>query len=182
MPEVRASLRVWDPLVRILHWTLAVSIALAWFTRAGFGRWHEAIGYVSLAAVGLRVVWGATGPRYARFMQFVRSPSAALRYTALVLQRRAPRYIGHNPLGGWMVLALIASVVAVGVTGWLYTTDAYWGEAWLEALHDACAKVVLVLVALHVAGVVVTSILHKENLVGAMIHGRKHPPRQADVA
>ena len=141
MIESRPSLRVWDPLVRVLHWTLAISVALAWVTRTGFGRWHEAIGYVSLAAVGVRIVWGAAGPRYAKFRQFVRSPAAGLRYIRLVLQRRAPRYIGHNPLGGWMVLALIASTAAVGLTGWLYTTDAYWGEEWLEALHDACAKV-----------------------------------------
>jgi cytochrome b len=81
-----------------------------------------------------------------------------------------------------MVLALITTTIAVGVTGWLYTTDAYWGEAWLETLHDACAKLLLALVALHVAGVIATSALHRENLVRAMIHGRKSPPRQTDIA
>jgi cytochrome b len=100
----------------------------------------------------------------------------------LALHGCAPRYLGHNPLGGWMVLALIAAVIVVGATGWLYTTDAYWGEAWLEDLHDASAKALLALVALHVAGVIATSLLHRENLVAAMIHGRKLPPRQTDVA
>lgn len=181
MPGERPSCHVWDPLVRILHWTLAAVIAAAWFTRTGFGRWHEWIGYVSLVLVGVRTVWGAAGPRYARFSQFVRAPASALRYAALVLRGRAPRYIGHNPLGGWMVLALMACIVAVGLTGWLYTTDAYWGEAWVEEVHDVSAKALLVLVALHVAGVIVTSILHRENLVAAMIHGRKRAPRDNDI-
>jgi len=181
MAGARASYPVWDLLVRILHWALAVSIALAWFTRTGFGRWHEWIGYASLAIVGLRVVWGAAGPPYARFVQFVRAPSAGLQYAVLALRGRAPRYIGHNPLGGWMVLALIVAVIAVGVSGWVYTTDAYWGEAWLEELHDLSAKALLVLVALHVTGVIATSVLHRENLVAAMIHGRKLPPRQTDI-
>jgi cytochrome b len=182
MMRERASYPVWDPLVRILHWTLALSIALAWFTRTGFGRWHEWVGYASLVVIGVRLAWGAAGPPYARFVQFVRGPSAGLQYALLALRGRAPRYLGHNPLGGWMVLALITTTIAVGVTGWLYTTDAYWGEAWLETLHDACAKLLLALVALHVAGVIATSVLHRENLVRAMIHGRKFPPRQTDIA
>jgi cytochrome b len=124
MPGARASCRVWDPLVRFLHWTLAASIALAWFTRTGFGRWHEWIGYGSLIVVGARVWWGAAGSRYARFRQFVYAPAAGLRYATLVLRGRAPRYLGQNPLGGWMVLALIVAVIVVGATGWLYTTDA----------------------------------------------------------
>jgi cytochrome b len=182
MMRERASFPVWDPLVRILHWTLALSIALAWLTRTGFGRWHEWVGYASLVVIGVRLAWGAAGPPYARFVQFVRGPSAGLQYALLALRGRAPRYLGHNPLGGWMVLALITTTIAAGGTGWLYTTDAYWGEAWLETLHDACAKLLLALVALHVAGVIATSVLHRENLVRAMIHGRKFPPRQTDIA
>lgn len=181
MMRERTSYAVWDPLVRVLHWTLVASVASAWYTRTGFGHWHEWIGYVSLVVIAARTLWGAAGTRYARFRQFVRAPAVGLRYAALALRGGAPRYIGHNPLGGWMVLALILTVLVVGGTGWLYTTDAYWGEAWLEALHDASAKLLLVLVALHVSGVIATSLLQRENLVAAMIHGRKAPPRPTDI-
>ena len=180
MSSARPSYRVWDPLVRALHWALAVTILLAWMTREGGGAWHEWIGYASLALVALRLAWGWTGPRYARFSQFVRSPAAVLQYAARVVKAEEPRYLGHNPLGGWMVVALLANVVLVGATGWLYTTNAYWGEKWLEDTHDALAISLLVLVALHVAGVVVTSIALRENLAAAMVHGRKRPPESTD--
>ena len=173
---------MWDPLVRILHWTLALSIALAWFTRTGFGRWHEWVGYASLVVIGVRLAWGAPVRLTRALSSSFAGRLRALQILLLALRGRAPRYLGHNPLGGWMVLALITTTIAVGVTGWLYTTDAYWGEAWLETLHDACAKLLLALVALHVAGVIATSALHRENLVRAMIHGRKSCPPADDIA
>ena len=172
---------VWDPVVRILHWALAASIAAAWFTRHGGGVWHEWIGYVSLLIVALRLAWGWAGPRYARFGQFVRTPVATLRYAGHMLTGREPRHIGHNPLGGWMVVALLLIAALAGLSGWLYTTDAYWGAEWLENLHEALSIFLLVLVALHVAGVAVASWRHRENLVGAMLHGRKRPPSGDDV-
>jgi len=176
----RPTYRVWDPLVRTLHWTLALSVALAWLTKEGGGVWHEWIGYVSLAAVGLRVAWGWSGSRHARFSAFVRSPGETLRYLRRVLARSEPRHLGHNPLGGWMIVALIVNVVLVGASGWLYTTDAYWGVEWVEDLHDALATSLLTLAALHVTGVVLTSVRHRENLAGAMVHGRKRPPEGGD--
>jgi len=180
--DPRAGYKTWDPLVRIGHWALVAGVALAWLTREGWRESHEWIGYATLALVTLRVAWGLAGPRYARFGQFVRSPAATLRYAGEVLRREEPRYLGHNPLGGWMVLALLAAVAATGFTGWLYTTDAYWGEEWLGNLHDALAEVLLVLAALHVSGVVMASRRHGENLVAAMLHGRKRPPSRGDVA
>lgn len=172
--EQRSGIKVWDPLVRIVHWSLAVSIAAAWFTRSGGGVWHERIGYVSLALVVVRVVMGLAGSRYARFSQFVRAPAATLRYAGDVIKKREQRHIGHNPLGGWMILALLSTVAVIDFTGWLYTTNAYWGEEWLENLHYALAVFLLVLVALHVCGVIAASMRHRENLVAAMFHGRKH--------
>jgi len=174
--------RVWDPLVRVLHWSLAASVAAAWVTKEGYGRWHDWIGYVSLALVALRVVWGFTGPRYARFAQFVRRPAEVARYAAAVARGCERRHLGHNPLGGWMIVALVATVALVGASGWLYTTDRFWGVEWVEDVHEALAIALLVLVGLHVAGVVTASIRHRENLVGAMLHGRKRPPASSDVA
>jgi len=168
--------------VRIVHWVLAASVLLAWLTRHGGGAWHEWIGYASLVAVAVRIAWGWVGSRYARFSQFIRSPAETLRYAGGVLAGSAPRYLGHNPLGGWMIVALLTNTALAGLSGWLYTTNAYWGEQWLEDLHEALSVSLLVLIAMHVAGVVVTSFAHRENLAGAMIHGRKRAPVDEDIA
>jgi cytochrome b len=173
--------RVWDPLVRIGHWTLVIAVVAAWWTRHGAHEVHEALGYAVLGIVAIRLVWGFAGPRYARFGQFLRGPGHTLNYTKLALQNREPRYLGHNPLGGWMIAALLVTLIAVGATGWLFTTDRYWGVEWVEDLHEGLSNVLLVLVALHVAGVVVESLRHREDLVGAMFHGKKRAARRSDV-
>jgi len=177
-----ANQKVWDPLVRVLHWTLVASVLLSWITRDGGGLWHEWTGYVALGVVAVRFIWGWTGPARARFAAFVRSPAATLGYAQRVLSHREPRHLGHNPLGGWMVVALLADVALTGLSGWLYTTDRFWGVEWVEELHEAFANALLPLVALHVAGVIFTSWRHRENLVAAMVHGRKRPPVADDVA
>jgi cytochrome b len=164
---------VWDPLVRIGHWTLAACVAAAWFTRSGGHEWHERFGYAALAVVVLRVAWGFAGPRNARFSAFVHPPASTLGYARLVLAAREPRHAGHNPLGGWMIVALLVMVTAVSLSGWLYTTDAYWGVKWVAELHEALTDVLLGLIALHLAGVALASYRHRENLIAAMIHGRK---------
>jgi cytochrome b len=174
--------KVWDLLSRATHWLLVAGVAAAWLTRAGWGKWHEWIGYATLAFVALRVAWGWLGPRYAHFSQFVRSPSATLAYARQAVAGREPRHIGHNPLGGWMIVALLAATALAAGSGWLYVTDAYWGEERAENLHEALAITLLALVALHVIGVVTASIRHRENLVASMIHGRKRPPAADDVA
>ncbi len=166
---------MWDPLVRLGHWALVASVAAAWFTRHGGGVWHEWIGYAALAIVALRILWGGVGSHYARFSQFVRRPSDTFAYAREVLTRTEPRYLGHNPLGGWMILALLSAVIAVGLSGWLYTTDTYWGVEWVERLHDTLADILLILLAVHLGGVIFASRRHRENLVAAMIHGRKRP-------
>lgn len=177
-------MKVWDIAVRLLHWALVVAISTAWLSTLGLGfvKLHEPAGYVALSALVARIFWGFAGTHYARFSQFVRGRSSTLRYAGLLRHKQAPRYIGHNPLGAWMVLALMAFVGATGFTGWLYTTDQFWGEAWLDQLHSLLAWTLLALIALHLAGVVFTSLGHRENLVRAMITGRKAAPRGDDVA
>lgn len=171
-----ATIRVWDLLVRIGHWMLVLGIALAWLTRAGGGAWHEWIGYGVLAVIVTRVAWGWFGEPRARFAQFLRSPAATLRYARLVLAGQEPRHVGHNPLGGWMIVALLLAAALAGVSGWLYTTDRFWGVEWVETLHATLADALLALAAAHLAGVVFSSWRHDENLIAAMFHGRKRAP------
>lgn len=165
--------QVWDPVVRVGHWLLVGTVLAAWLTRHAPGKWHEWLGYGSLAIVAIRIVWGFVGPMRARFADFVRSPRATLRYAREMAAAREPRHLGHNPLGGWMVVALLTTVSLVGFTGWLYTTDRFWGVEWVEGLHDGLSNVLWALVFLHVGGVLLASYRHRENLAGAMIHGRK---------
>jgi len=167
------TLRVWDPLVRVGHWLLASGVLLAWLTRHTPGPWHEWVGYTALAVVAVRFVWGFVGGPYARFKDFVRGPRETLTYTQALVGGREPASIGHNPLGAWMIAALLLMVTLVCATGWLYTTDRYWGIEWVETLHGALTDVLLILVALHIAGVLHASWHHRENLVAAMFHGRK---------
>ena len=179
--DPRERVAVWDPLVRAGHWSLAACVAAAWLTREGWGRWHEWIGYAALLLIALRLGWAWAGPRYARFAQFVRGPGQTARYARLMLTGAAPRYLGHNPLGAWMILALLAMTTLASLSGWLYTTEAFWGDERVEDLHEALAIFLLALVALHVAGVIASSLRHRENLIGAMIHGRKRPAAPGDV-
>ncbi|MFT3813686.1 MAG: cytochrome b/b6 domain-containing protein [Acidovorax sp.] len=175
-------MRVWDAPVRLLHWGLVAAVATAWWSRNDIGPLHENTGYVVIALLAARLAWGFRGSRYARFAQFVRAPRETLAYARAALAGHAPRYIGHNPLGGWMVLALLANLGLLGFTGWLYTTDMFWGYGWLANLHKCLGWALLGLIALHVAGMLWTSWQHRENLVRAMVTGSKAPPAGDDVA
>lgn len=172
-------MKVWDPFVRTAHWCLVASVAAAWFTREAL---HERFGYAALAIVVLRIAWGAAGSRYARFRQFVRAPSPVLAYARMAAAGREPRYLGHNPLGGWMIVALLGTVLLAGASGWLSVTDRFWGVEWVQETHEFLADTLLFLAGLHVAGVIYTSLRHRENLVRAMLTGRKAPPGPGDVA
>jgi cytochrome b len=167
--------------VRCLHWLLVASVAGAWFTSSQTGPAHEYAGYAAAAIVALRLAWGFIGSRYARFAQFVRPAGQTLRYLREVAGARAPRYLGHNPLGGWMVVALLLSLGLVTATGWIATTDAFWGYAWPVRIHVAVAWLLVLLIVLHVSGVVLTSLQHRENLVGAMFTGKKDTAQPGDI-
>lgn len=181
-PADLPRVRVWDRAVRVLHWTLVVSVALSAIGLVALFGVHQPAGYAAFAAVLIRIVWGMVGSRHARFAQFVRGPRASLHYALAVMQNREPRFVGHNPLGGWMVVALMLCIVCLAVTGWLYTTDAFWGDATVEAIHRALAWTLLGLVVAHVAGVLFASLRHHDNLVAAMFSGRKRAPTGDDIA
>jgi cytochrome b len=166
------TVKVWDPFVRVFHWSLVILFALAWLSEDRQSL-HQPIGYAILALVAARIAWGFVGSRHARFADFVWSPQATLAYLRGLLTGTAPRVLGHNPLAGVMILALLAMLLATGASGWLMTTGTFRSAEWLEELHEALASLTLALVGLHVLAVLVMSALHGENLVRAMVTGRK---------
>ncbi|PLX39417.1 MAG: cytochrome B [Hyphomicrobiales bacterium] len=170
-----ATVRVWDPLVRIFHWGLVATFAIAYITGDEWQKVHEPAGYVVMGLIAFRILWGFVGTRHARFSKFVYRPSTVLGFMKDTIGLRAKRYIGHNPAGGAMVIALLIALAAISATGFMMTTDAYWGVEWVEEAHEAAVNITLGLVVLHVIGVVVASIEHGENLARAMVTGRKRP-------
>jgi cytochrome b len=168
-----ATVRVWDPFVRVFHWSLVVLFIVAFVTGDEIERVHVAVGYAIAGLVAARIVWGFIGARHARFSYFVRPPAETLDYMRKAVHGRAPRHLGHNPAGGLMTIALVGMIMAISGTGFMMTTNAFWSAEWVEELHEALVYATLGLIALHVAGVIATSIKHRENLVGAMITGRK---------
>jgi cytochrome b len=164
---------VWDLPIRVFHWLLAISFAGAFLTAESerLRDVHVALGYTVLGLVAFRIVWGVIGTRYARFSAFAFGPRAVLTYLKSLLARRPDHYAGHNPAGSWAIWALLALSVLAGASGWATYNDL--GGRWTEHLHEALANTLLGVVVVHVAGVVVSSVLHRENLVRSMLTGRK---------
>ena len=170
--ESRAmELRVWDLFVRTFHWSL-VAIMLHQFLFDEESTAHNYLGYTALALVALRVIWGFAGSPFARFSEFVKSPAATIHYVAQIFRGHPKRYIGHNPAGAAMVLALLAMVAITSISGWAVVLGS---DDWLEDLHEIAANLTLLLIFAHVAGVILASWQHRENLVKAMFTGRKKP-------
>ena len=181
------TIKVWDPLVRIFHWTLVAGFFVAYLTEDDFMTLHVWAGYLVGGLVAFRIVWGFIGPKHARFSDFVRPPGEVIAYLKAELAGRARRYLGHNPAGGAMVVALLLSLVLTVVTGLITYGGAecagplasyFCGAGEIldelgEEVHEFFANLTLLLVVLHVAGVILSSRLHGENLVHAMFTGRK---------
>lgn len=177
-----ATVRVWDPLVRIFHWSLMALFAFAFVTADEWDKAHETAGYAIAALVVVRIIWGLFGSRHARFSDFVRGPSAVARFLTDSVSLKAKRHLGHNPAGGAMVLALLLSISVIAITGFMMTTDAFWGVEWVEDAHELVAYGTLGLIALHVGGVIFASFEHSENLVKSMLTGRKRALDPSDAS
>ncbi len=164
---------VWDVPTRVFHWLLVVSFAGAFVTAESerFRDIHVLLGYTLLGLIGFRILWGLVGTRYARFRSFAFRPSQAVAYLLSLLRGSAPHYVGHNPAGSWVIYGLLLLGLLSGVSG--YAVYEEIGGEWLEELHEAVSNGMLVLVGVHIAGVVVSSLLHRENLVRAMVNGYK---------
>jgi cytochrome b len=193
--------KVWDPLVRIVHWALVATFFTAYFTGEDAPPLHEWMGYIVLGLVILRIVWGFVGSGHARFSDFVRGPGEVLRNLRDIVLMHPKRYLGHSPAGGAMVVLLLVMLAATTVTGIIgeeqheqaapaaiAATDANGDEQesnhngegrgeespFVEA-HEVLANLTLALVLLHIAGVILASFAHRENLVASMFTGRKRP-------
>lgn len=177
-----AMRRVWDPLVRLFHWSLVAGIVIAYESPFRDFALHAFAGYAALGLILFRVLWGVVGTRHARFTDFVHRPSTVFRYMGRIVRGTEARHLGHNPAGGAMVVALILSVTGTALTGWLMYTPAYqYGDDTIPRLHMLAANATLALVIVHLAGVALVSLHQRENLVFSMIHGRKRAPSPGDV-
>ena len=211
-----STVRVWDPLVRVFHWSLVVAFVVAYLSSEEGEALHLVAGYAVLALVAVRLVWGFVGTRHARFNDFVYPPRAVLAYLRGVASGNPPHYRGHNPAGGWMVLALLLGLIAISVSGVMLdaaeeggliaaagpgvslvsearadddhedesegdedeheayaSSESEGGEEIWEEVHEASVNLTLVLIVLHIAGVLVSGRMHGENLIRAMVTGRK---------
>jgi len=209
--------KVWGPLVRIFHWSLVLFFVIAYITGEEESSLHIEAGYVVLGLISFRFIWGLIGPEYARFSQFVYRPTVVLAYFKSLFSRSPKHYLGHNPLGGWMVIALLLMLFIVSFSGLkLYALEEGKGplaqnielistayadrdedktkyrekeydedeseksesdeddaEEFWEEIHEASTELLLLLIFVHIAGVFMSSLLHGENLVRAMISGKK---------
>jgi cytochrome b len=180
------TIKVWDPVVRIGHWTLVAAFFTAYFTEDEFLTAHVWAGYVIAVVVSFRLIWGFVGSQHSRFADFVRSPATTIRYLVDMVHHRSRRYLGHNPAGAAMILALFVFLAITVTSGMaLYGVEDGAGPlaAWVSAseeqeelweeIHEVFANLTLLLVGLHIAGMLFSSHVHGENLVKAMMTGRK---------
>lgn len=176
----KQAILVWDIPTRIFHWLLVTSFAGAWLTSESerLQMIHYAFGYSAVALVLFRLVWGFIGTRYARFSQFIKGPKEMIGHVKELLgghQHIAP---GHNPVGGIVMLGLMLVILLIGLTGY-WTVKEFLGD-FMSEVHEAIASLALALVTVHVAAAVIMSLLQKENLVRAMVNGKKQGlPEQA---
>jgi cytochrome b len=183
------KIRIWDLPVRLFHWALVILIVVSYVTAQAGGAWmkfHFWSGYTILTLLLFRIAWGFVGSTTARFSNFVKGPSAAIAHLRELLGRERPHDAGHNPVGGAMVVALLLAVLAQVATG-LFSADTDTGivtgplarlipDKWVDRVtefHHLWINVILLMVALHVLAAITYLVWKKQNLIGAMLHGRK---------
>lgn len=179
-PELR-QYRVWDPLVRLFHWGLVAGFVANAFVTNAESRLHRQIGYLLLALVAARIIWGLIGTRHARFSDFPPSVRASLDQVSDMANGRERAHLGHSPLGALMIYNLLASVLAIAMTGWMMTTDAFWGFSWVKDMHEILVNWVMVSAAVHILAVIVESRRTGINLARAMVTGTKRVPNAVVV-
>lgn len=172
---------VWDWPVRIGHWLMAAAFVIAWLT-AESETWrlvHVFAGATVFAVAAFRLPWGFIGTRYARFSEFVRGPGAVKDYIQSLLKLEPSHHTGHNPAGGWAIVLLLGLGMLTALAGWANYNEI--GGEMFEELHEGLAATMLTVVIVHLAGVVSGSLLHGENLVRAMLTGRKQGEPEAAI-
>lgn len=181
------EIAVWDPLVRIVHWALVIAFTIAYLTEDELLELHVWAGYAVLGLVLLRILWGFIGTRHARFSDFVFPLAGVWNYIKQLGSPKPPRYVGHNPAGGLMIVIMLVMLLLISFTGLaVYAAEEHKGplvglfsgvggavEEVLEEGHEVLADATMVLVFIHLAGVLLEGLIHRENLVRAMFTGRK---------
>ena len=164
---------VWDIPTRLFHWALVICFTIAYLTSESerWQLWHVSAGYLFGALLLFRLVWGVIGSRHARFSNFVQGPKAVMAYLGSLLTRYPQHYAGHNPAGAWAIISMVALGLLTVLTGWAAFND--YGD-WIGALHEGIVNVLLLIIAIHVGGILASSVLHRENLVRAMVNGYKY--------
>ena len=199
------TIRVWDPLVRLFHWSLVAAMVVVWLSSEGYDDLHIISGYTVAGLIAARLVWGLVGGKYARFSQFLRAPFAVIAYLRDMIAGRERRYLGHNPAGAAMIALMLVALAGTAYTGWLLVeaeriaalpempqivAPAFAGDGGggnggeagiIGDLHEVLASLTLWLIALHVGGVILASWRHRENLARAMVTGDKRAPGPGDV-
>lgn len=181
------TLIIWDPLVRIFHWTLVIAFTVAFISEDDYLTIHSWAGYTLLSLLIIRIFWGFVGTKHAKFSDFVFSKTAIVQFIKDTFSLKAKRYLGHNPAGGAMVILLIISLLFTACSGLvifaieegqgplallLSETNPFWGDI-AEEIHEFFANFTLFLVAVHIAGVIIESLIHRENLIKSMFTGKK---------
>ena len=167
------TVQVWDLPLRFWHWALAILVLVAWVTPNVYDRLHRLAGYAVIGLLAFRLIWGFAGTRYARFGKLGVRLRAAPRYIWNLRRGITGRYIGLNPAGTVMLVALLLTLAVSAITGAMEVTVTFFGVWWVEDTHAYASDAVIVLVALHVLGVIVVGLLQRQNLVRAMFTGRK---------
>lgn len=169
----KTKVLVWDVPTRVFHWLIALSFTGAFLTAESerYRDVHVLLGYTVLGLVGFRLLWGLVGTRYARFRSFAYGPRSVLSYVKSLFRRNPQHYAGHNPAGSWAIYGLVALSLLAGLTGYAIFNDV--GGHSMEELHETLANILLGLVFVHIGGVVLSSVLHRENLVRSMVNGYK---------
>ncbi len=172
----KKMIRVWDPFVRIFHWSLVLMMIANTFFINGDKGIHHWIGYAVAALIVARIIWGFVGSTYARFSSFPPSLAGSIEQMADIAVARKTVHTGHTPLGALMIYNLLLTVIVICVSGYLMTTDAFWGTEWTERLHKASVVWVEFSAAVHIVAVIVESFRTKVNLPRSMVTGYKKLP------
>ena len=204
---MNSEIRIWDIFIRLFHWGLVLTFSIAYISGEEDSAIHIYSGYAVLGLISFRVIWGLVGTKYARFTNFIYRKSAVIKYLKSLLTGKPEHYAGHNPAAGWMVIAMLVSLFLTTLSGLqLYAVEdglgpfannlpeiefinsAYadsnedsqqgglWSEFW-EFIHETSANFTLLLVLFHISGVLLSSLLHRENLIKSMITGNKKEKR-----
>jgi len=172
------TVKVWDLFVRLFHWSLVVTFTLEALVLDEDSNLHEQVGYFVLALIGARIIWGLVGTKYARFSSFKPSIPAAIGQLGDMATQRETAHMGHSPLGALMIYNLLVSIALIGFTGWLMTTNMFWGSDGIEELHEGLVIWAGASVGVHIVAVIFESRRSHVNLAKAMVTGYKTLPKQ----